>query len=415
MKYCVPFVAFFMAISLFSCQDNSRFETRVIATPVLLDKQEVRASIAVEPQQSITESGKIYTYLNYVFVNDKNRGVHVIDNRVPSNPQKINFLKIPGNFDIEVRNDILYADSFSDLVLFDISDIDAISYLTTYEDVFDNFGFSQASLQGGVSRIEYGDYDPNISFIVDWTYEEIQVEVENNGDNDFTVLEAAVSSDAGNITGQGGSFARFKIVDTYLYAVDFSDLYVFDIATPGTATPLGQQSLGWQIETIFNQGDYLYIGSQTGMLIFNIEDRTSPYYESEIAHWRGCDPVVVKGDYAYLTLRGGNVCGQNLSVLEVIDVTDKSNPFIAQSYTMQEPYGLGINDNTLYVSDGPNGMHMYDISDPVNLNPIAVVDGVNVFDVIPQQDKLIAIANNVLLQYEYEAIGLSLISEFNIN
>lgn len=415
MKYILPFAVFFMALLLFSCQDNSRIETRVIATPVLMDKQEVRASIAVETEQSITASGKIYTYLNYVFVNDKNKGVHVIDNRVPSSPQKINFLKILGNFDIEVRNNILYADSFSDLVLFDISDIDAINYLTTYEDVFSNFGFSRASLQEGVFSIDYGDYDAATSFIVDWTYEEIQVEIDNGGNDDFTVLESAASNDSGSITGQGGSFARFKIVDTYLYAVDFSDLYVFDIATPDTATPLGQQGIGWEIETIFNQDDYLYIGSQTGMLIFNIEDRTSPYYESEIAHWRGCDPVVVKGDYAYLTLRGGNVCGQDLSVLEVIDVTDKSNPFIAQSYAMQEPYGLGIKDNTLYVSDGPNGMHIYDISDPINLISIALVDGVNVFDVIPQQDKLIAIANNVLLQYEYDSVGLSLISEFNIN
>ncbi|WP_299769634.1 hypothetical protein [uncultured Dokdonia sp.] len=408
------FLLFLSTFTLFfSCNnDDTRFETIIVANAVLENKDSIRTSVAVESEQPINESGKIYTYTNYVFVNDRNLGIHVIDNRIPENPQKISFLKIPGNFDIEVRNDILYADSYSDLVLFDISDIDNITLIERYEDVFNDFGFSQASLTEPFDQVNYGDYDPSESFIVDWTYTEIQVEVQDF-EGDFALEDAAVT--AGDVTGQGGSFARFKIVDSYLYAVDFSDLYVFDIGTPGVASALGQQGIGWQIETIFNKDDYLYIGSQNGMLIYNIENRTQPEYASEISHWEGCDPVVVDGDYAYLTLRGGNLCGQQSSILEVINIADKSNPYSVREYTMQEPYGLGIKEDLLFVSDGPNGFQIYDKTNPEDLELVQVIEDINVFDVIPLENKLLAIANNILYQYSYETDGLTLISEFVIN
>ena len=405
---------FLCVFALFiSCEDDdTRIETRIVANAILESKEVVRASISVETERPINESGKIYTYTNYVFVNDRNLGVHVIDNSVPENPQKIAFLKIPGNFDIEVRNDILYADSYTDLVLFDISDIDNITFIERYEDAFNGFSFSSALLTEPFDQIEYGDYNPSNSFIVDWTYTEIQVEVPI--DDGVFVLEDAAST-SGNVTGQGGSFARFKIVDSYLYAIDFSDLYVFDISVLGTASQVSQQSIGWQIETIFNKDDYLYIGSQNGMLIFNIENRSQPEYASEITHWRGCDPVVVDGDYAYLTLRGGNECGQELSILEVINVADKYNPYTVRQYTMQEPYGLGVKEDLLFVSDGSNGFQIYDKTNPEDLGLLRVIEDINVFDVIPLQDRLLAIADNVLYQYAYEEEGLSLISEFVIN
>lgn len=408
------FLLFISVLTLFfSCNnDDTRFETVIVANAILESKDVVRASIAVESERPINESGKIYTYTNYVFVNDRDLGIHVIDNRTPENPRKISFLKIPGNFDIEVRNNILYADSYSDLVLFDISNIDNITFIERYEDVFNDFGFARASLTEPFDQIDYGNYNASESFVVGWTYSEIQVEVQDF-EGDVFLEDAAITS--GNVTGQGGSFARFKIVDSYLYVVDFSDLYVFDISTLGVSSIVGQQGIGWQIETIFNRGDYLYIGSQNGMLIYNIENRTQPEYASEIRHWQGCDPVVVDGDYAYLTLRGGNLCGQELSILEVINIADKSNPYSVREYTMQEPYGLGFKEDLLFVSDGSNGLQIYDKTNPEDLMLVTEIDDINVFDVIPLEDKLLAIANNVLYQYSYETDGLTLISEFVIN
>jgi len=392
--------------------DGIQFETVTIANAVLETKTALRDQITIEGPTNILTSGKIFVYQDYVFVNDKNRGVHVIDNENPLAPQKIAFIKIPGNEDVEIRNDILYADSYTDLVLFDISNINNIERIQIYEDVFDGFGFAQTSINQSFDYVEYGNYDPQTHVVVGWTFTIEEREVLDFGDDIF--LEDAVS-EAADVTGQGGSLARFKIVNDFLYAVDFTTLYVFNIENQAVAVQVDQQDIGWEIETIFNQGDFLYMGSSTGMFIYEVTNPASPQYRSSIDHLRGCDPVVVDGDYAYLTLRGGNPCGQAESILEIIDVSDKSNPFIIRDYQMQEPYGLGYRGDLLFVSDGANGLHIYDKSDPESLELLEVLAGINVFDVIPLEDRLLAIADNVLYQYTYESNGLSALSEFVIN
>lgn len=401
-----------LCLFIVSCKDDTGagFETQVQATPILAAKADVRASIAVESPQPIAQAGKIYTYLNYIFVNDRGEGIHVIDNANAVNPEKVAYIKVPGNYDIEVRNDILYADSYGDLVLFDVSSIDAITMIDITEDVFNNFVFSQTNHTQNFDFINYlEDFNLDENYIVGWTYESIEVEVFDGGE---FLEDAAVTN--GNTTGQGGSLARFKIVDDFLYVVDLSDLYVFDIATAGTAIAANQQNIGWQIETIFNQDDYLYLGSANGLFIYDISNRAQPEYTSEIQHLTGCDPVVVDGDYAYLTLRGGNTCGQQESILEVIDVSDRSNPVSVRQYAMQEPYGLGFKGDFLYVSDGRFGFQTYDKSDPENLQLVNILEFTNVFDIIPQEDRLLAIAGNTLLQYMYQGPNLNLISSYEI-
>lgn len=56
-----------------------------------------------------------------MYINERFEGIHVIDNRDPSSPQNVAFLDIPGNIDLAVNGDALYADSYVDLVTIDIS------------------------------------------------------------------------------------------------------------------------------------------------------------------------------------------------------------------------------------------------------------------------------------------------------
>ena len=116
---------------------------------------------------------------------------------------------------------------------------------------------------------------------------------------------------------------------------------------------------------MFQADGYLYLGSTNGMYIYSLSNPSNPVYISEFVHWEGCDPVVVDGDYAYLTLRGGNLCGQEESVLEVIDVSNKSNPQLVESYTLENPYGLGIKEDLLFVCDGTAGLKVFDKSNPL--------------------------------------------------
>ncbi len=67
--------------------------------------------IEVLSPKSLTNPGKIYTYGSTLFINELNAGIHVINNSNPQNPVPLKFIKILGNVDIAVKDNILYADN----------------------------------------------------------------------------------------------------------------------------------------------------------------------------------------------------------------------------------------------------------------------------------------------------------------
>ncbi len=68
----------------------------------------------------IKNAGKIYLYQNYLFVNDRFKGTHVFDNSDPSMPKHIAYFRVMGNQDIAIQNNILYLDSYTDIVAIDL-------------------------------------------------------------------------------------------------------------------------------------------------------------------------------------------------------------------------------------------------------------------------------------------------------
>lgn len=398
-------------ITMWSCiNDNVEYEIVNVATPELMSKSEFRTSVEVLPPQTIDESGKIYAYNDYIFVNDEFLGVHIIDNTNPEAPNAIAFLKIPGNVDISIKNNYLYADSSTDLVVFDISNINDIQPIERLEDVFSVYDY-QIPLEA--QEVNWNNFNYETQVIVGWTVVQEQREV---GDSDDTTLETGGGFDLANSgdVGTGGSLARFQIVDDYLYTVGSFEMDIFNINN--LAQPVLDSSLyaGWNIETMFHAEGYLYLGGTNGMYIYSIEDPSNPTYISEFTHWEGCDPVVVDGDYAYLTLRGGNLCGQEESVLEVIDISDKYNPQLAATYLLDNPYGLGLKGNLLFVCDGTSGLKIYDRTNPLEIEMLTQYPDIHSKDVIPLEDVLLMIGDDMLYQYEYVENGVNHISTYQL-
>jgi hypothetical protein len=56
-----------------------------------------------------------------IYLNEKYKGIHVIDNSNPASPEKIAFINIPGCIDIAIKNNNLLADNAIDLVSIDLS------------------------------------------------------------------------------------------------------------------------------------------------------------------------------------------------------------------------------------------------------------------------------------------------------
>jgi len=50
--------------------------------------------------------------------------------------------------------------------------------------------------------------------------------------------------------------------------------------------------------------------------------------------------------------------------MDVLDVTNVLKPMLIRSYNMDNPYGLGISGDILFVCDGTSGLKVYDAADP---------------------------------------------------
>lgn len=396
-----------LSVVIFSCNnDKVDYEIISVATPDFMSKAEFRSSVEVLGPQNIDEAGKIYAYNNYIFVNDEFQGVHVIDNTNPESPQAIAYIKIPGNVDISIKNNYLYADSSIDLVVFDISNINGIEQVARLEDVFTVYDYQ---IPVGTQETNWIDFNFDDHVIVGWTVTQERREIIENDSALFGGGDIA----AGGV-GTGGSLARFQIVDDHLYTVGSYEMTIFNISNLDQPVLANTQYSGWNIETMFQADGYLYLGATNGMYIYSLDNPSSPEFISEFVHWEGCDPVVVDGDYAYLTLRGGNLCGQQESVLEVIDISNKNYPELVATYPLENPYGLGIKDNLLFVCDGTAGLKVYDRTDPIELTLISSFEDIQAKDVIPLEEVLLMIGDEILYQYEYSENGINHLSTYQL-
>lgn len=421
MKRNVLLTLFVSLSMLLSCDDDDMgpFKDYQVARPLTVSKAKFREnSVTVVDPLPISESGKMYAYKDYIFVNDKYKGVHVIDNSIPENPQKVSFIKIAGNVDISIKDDYLYADSLTDLVVLDISDVNNVKIVDWLEGVLGNGGFWLAAQIQGIEWPQADIYDyEGVDFdnevIVGW---EVKTELRpvQQGQPEFFGDALANSSNGGTV-GQGGSLARFKIVDDFLYVVDRQNLNIFNISDLEDLKEHDDVFVGFDIETIFNRGEHLFLGSMRGMYIYDISTPDKPEFISEFQHGTACDPVVVDGDYAYVTLRGGNLCGAVDSGLYIVDISTIEKPKLEVFYSLEEPYGLGIKDDKLFICDGASGLKVYDKSDAPNIEQLNHFEDIVTFDVIPLEEQLLMVGDGVLYQYEYLDGDIRLLSTLSLN
>ncbi|WP_190809871.1 LVIVD repeat-containing protein [Flagellimonas sp. S3867] len=417
MKKKILFILSLATLAFVSCDkndDNDGYAEYLVAKPLVISKADFVNSVDIIAPRPIDESGKVYTYKDYIFVNDKYKGIHVINNSNPLQPRKIGFIRIPGNVDISVKDDFLYADSLMDLIVLDISNITEIKQVNRLENVLHNNVFWPFE----ADIIENEGYDYETEILVGWettTERRLISEVEENRGVGIFLEDALANSAEGGTTGQGGSLARFKIVDDYLYAVDSHNINIFNISDLDNPQDLEDVYAGFDIETIFNRGNHLFLGSMRGMYIYDITSPDKPIFVSEFQHGTACDPVVVDGDYAYVTLRGGNFCGATESGLFIVDISDIQNPELAKTYPMDEPYGLGIKDEKLFVCDGESGLKVYDKTDIEDLKSLNHFKDIITFDVIPLESHLIMVGDDVLYQYEYLDDEIKLMSQIGLN
>jgi hypothetical protein len=408
MKKLLHFSAFALIIlSNFACTDDCE-TTRTYRTtvPVTFSLQQIRTGIASEAPLDLTNPGKIYVKDNYLFINEIKKGIHIFDNSNPEKPLNVAFLKIPGVVDMAVKENTLYADNYTDIVAFDISDPKSIKETGRVKDVFTN------GLTDGISWY----YNSQNQTVTDYEIKIVSEKVRSNcGQNIVNPIyyyandvafsnsskgPTATSGATNGNTGTGGSMARFTLYDDFLYTVSQSDLLLFNIKTLSNPIQQSKINLGWGIETIFPYKDKLFIGSNTGMYIFDNKNPEKPQQLSIFQHARACDPVIVDNDIAYVTLRSG-WCGVAPNRLDVVNVANLTSPTLIKSYDMQNPAGLGIDFPNLFICEGQYGLKSFDASSASNITLQQHIEKIDAYDVIPLEGKhLLMVGKDGLYQYD---------------
>jgi hypothetical protein len=418
LRQAIALLLFLPALLLSSCSDEC--ETTVTYTvyePVYMLRADLQNAVKVAPAKTLKEPGKIYVRGHYLFINEINKGVHIVDNSNPSSPRFLSFIDIPGNMDMAVKGNILYADNYIDLVAIDISNPLDVRLVNRVENIFPTYF-------GMVVN------DTATVFISEFTETALKQPAGSscNGYNpgwrngwmtlDGGTFASASVAKPGSPAGKGGSMARFTISGNHLYTVSNSALQVLDISSTANPKKGEKIQLGWGIETIFPYNDKLFIGSTTGMHIYDNSNPTNPVHLSTYAHVNSCDPVVVEGDLAWVTLRSGNECAGFTNQLEVINISDPRKPELLKTYPMQNPHGLGIDRSTLFLCEGKYGLKVFDAQDHLKVsdNLISHFKEHDAFDVIPLGNNLLLIGQEGLYQYDYSDLkNIKLLSKLPVS
>ena len=400
-----------MVISLSGCLKDKKVKevTFTANVPVYMSYDDLRSSIEVQDPIAVDDPAKVYLYGDYVFVTERDKGIHIFRDVRTAAPMPVAFINIPGNRDIAIKDDVLYADSYVDPVAIDISNVQSPMVLDRESDVLP-YRFPKFDDQYHIY-----DVDEAEGVVVGWEVKQVTTKcqdyscIENPGqfwdarNNNEEFATAAASANAegksGGSVGIAGSLTRFMLHENYLYAIDNSNMKLFDVSSSRNPERAGELTVGMNIETLFKRENQLFIGSEAGVFIYDVENPSNPEYISEFEHAIGCDPVVVQGDWAYVTVRGGTDCGGWNDQLDIINISNIENPQLENTYEMQEPYGLGVDGNTLYLCDGSGGLKIYDITNTPNISHVKTMS-TNAYDVIAYDGIMTVIGEGGLHQYD---------------
>lgn len=409
----------FFSIIFYSCEDTTIREYTGYA-PVYLSFKDLRASVVQEQNVDLKNPGKIYFKDNYIFIVEELKGIHVFDNTNHSSPVQKTFIKIPGVVDISISGSIMYADSYVDIVAIDVENIDNIHEVGRINDILPYTIPATAD-----SQFPTGYVDKDKGVVIDWKLRTIKEKVNVNPviyqtlrDNSLAYMGEANASGASTGVsesgiGIGGSMARFGIKNNILYVVDQSTLRIIDISNKTAPSEISEFIAGWNIETMFLTEKTMFLGTTTGMRVYDISNPSSPVSLTFFTHAKSCDPVIVDDTLAYITQRAGNTCGTSLNVLDVVNIKNINQPSLLMSYPMVNPYGLGKDGDLLFICDGTAGLKVYDASNPSDITNHLIFHypDIRVYDAIPVGNILMLIGDGGLYQYSYSDVrNIKLIS-----
>ncbi len=393
-----------VAVLLGGCTQTCTEEVYVIEDVVYASHAELQQMIEVQDGTPLRKPGKVFYAEEHIFINERNDGVHIIDATDPYNPRNLKYIKIPGCVDVAVHGNALYADSYSDLQVFDISSLENIQHVQTVENVFpdsaDLIGMQRdpskvvVGLKRGIRTMKTSCEGDQGGWGV--AQDDVMIDPTNGGGSQQA--------------GVPGSYARFSLVGDHLYTISLGQMQTFDVTQSLAPSKTSNIDIVDDAETIFAYIGHMFVGSTTGLEIYDVTSNPAqPQFVSSVRHLNSSncpkDPVVVQGDYAYSTLWTNSPCGDWDNVLEIFDISDLSNPRSVNQLPMSQPRGLAINGEYLYIAQGTFGWEVYKLVTPIQPQLIHTIPNVTALDMANLGDRLLVVGDDGFYMYSLENPG----------
>jgi hypothetical protein len=227
-------------------------------------------------------------------------------------------------------------------------------------------------------------------------------------------LSSCTSDDLGTNsenTTNSGSYATILTISNFLYLVNKTQIKTFDLSNPSRPLEVNNQEVGFDIESLYHYQGLLLIGSANNMYIYRIgndgiplRESTTQYNETFGEEVCTSDPIVVKGNLAYVTLAStlSTPCRgfTQINELRVYNIVDIKSPKLLETFIMSGPKGLGLGKNHLFVCDQTDGLVVFNLDEPTNPIKVKTFGGFEGFDLIVNGNILIVVAKDELLQFD---------------
>ncbi len=407
-KIFALFTVALLALVFSFCHKDKGFTTYTINRGVYEVGQDVKSAAKMQQAQPLKDLGAFVLYNRHMYINEKNKGIHVVDYSNPSAPLNKGFIPLPGNKGVAIRNNVLYADCYSDLFMLRISGDGSVQYAGSLPGAFPSRIYEGQSC--GVVTLTWIKKDTTV-----YTSDFNSQQANGSGAVSSNAKTTSNISPSGN-TSVGSSMAIFTIVKDQLFTVDNAGLQSFSLVNELSPALQSTKQVGSNIETIYTCNDRLFIGSSNGMYIYDISVPSSPNFISQFLHVRACDPVISDGKFAYVTLRSGTSCGGFTNQMDVINVESIRDPALVRSYSFTNPHGLSKDGNLLFVCDGSGGLKVLDASNASNIITKKTFPGVQAIDVIAMNNLACVVMDNGVQLYTYDSqFNVQLVGSLNKN
>lgn len=146
--------------------------TKVLGYKPLYGAEPAAKQISYMPSaRPVVNGGNIYAFNNYIFQVEAGAGIHVIDNTVPSAARRIGFITVKGCSQLSIKAGKLYTNSYDDLVVVDMADLNNVHEFSRLRGVFTEFRYGSPLAQPPASG--YYECPKNDSLVIGWVKDSV--------------------------------------------------------------------------------------------------------------------------------------------------------------------------------------------------------------------------------------------------